>query len=162
MPKKYCRIASTGKKNRLTCPLLKELLTPNALTVLAFLALHAARAITFHVLSALPLCNDALKIPGTNQTKKRSSPRPTTGYDPSQRSLVIHERPFPQIFAVEPEQIEGVKAGIASSVHQPVELRVSGLVETHNFAVENCIRHLEIRPDRLAECAKALVDVVGS
>jgi hypothetical protein len=71
-------------------------------------------------------------------------------HDLAQRPLAIQKRPLPQVFPVQPKQIECVKVRIPTPVHEPVELGVAVLVQAHDIAVEHRIFNQQVRRDRLA------------
>ena len=71
-------------------------------------------------------------------------------HDPSEFPLPIEQRPFSQVFSVQPQQIEGIKVRITSLEHEVVELRVTILSQTHDLAIEDRVLYLEVHHNRLA------------
>src|SRR5215469_16736054 len=52
-------------------------------------------------------------------------------------SLAIHQRHIPQVFTVEPQQVEGDEERFAMPVKKIAELWLAPAIETNNLAIEH-------------------------
>ena len=58
-------------------------------------------------------------------------------HDGAQPELSLAEWSVPQVFAVEPQQIEGAEARLAAPEEQVSELRLASIVQADDLAVQN-------------------------
>lgn len=82
--------------------------------------------------------------------------------DAAQYLFSFQQRQVTKIAAIQPEQVEGIKARVGSAVQKIVELRAPVGIQANDFAVQHGIFNVEMAADPIAQLAEGFVGIAAS